>query len=284
MPLAYQVKPGFDLGKVDLARRLDDEESYQRQLRKLQVAMLQLQQIFRVEGRRGIIVLEGWDAAGKDGAIRRMTEKLDLRWLRVCPIGKPTAEEQGRHFLWRFWQLLPPPGHLAIFDRSWYGRVLVERVEGYATNEEWRRAYDEINGFEKLLVDDGVRLVKLFLHISPEEQLRRLAERIATPTKRWKINAEDFRNRARRADYLRALDDMFARTSTRAARWHVVPGEYKWFARVAVVKTAVEALGEGIALTPPPLDPDVAKAAARLLPREELAALGLLPKLGLSQK
>ena len=122
MPLAYQVKPGFDLGKVDLARRLDDEESYQRQLRKLQVAMLQLQQIFRVEGRRGIIVLEGWDAAGKDGAIRRMTEKLDLRWLRVCPIGKPTAEEQGRHFLWRFWQLLPPPGHLAIFDRSWYGR------------------------------------------------------------------------------------------------------------------------------------------------------------------
>ncbi len=284
MPLAYQVKPGFDLGKVDLARRLDDEESYQRQLRKLQVAMLQLQQIFRVEGRRGIIVLEGWDAAGKDGAIRRMTEKLDLRWLRVCPIGKPTAEEQGRHFLWRFWQLLPPPGHLAIFDRSWYGRVLVERVEGYATNEEWRRAYDEINGFEKLLVDDGVRLVKLFLHISPEEQLRRLAERIATPTKRWKINAEDFRNRARRADYLRALDDMFARTSTRAARWHVVPGEYKWFARVAVVKTTVEALGEGIELKPPPLDPDVAKAAARLLPREELAALGLLPKLGLSQK
>lgn len=284
MPLAYQVKPGFDLGKVDLARRLDDEESYQRQLRKLQVAMLQLQQIFRVEGRRGIIVLEGWDAAGKDGAIRRMTEKLDLRWLRVCPIGKPSPEEQGRHFLWRFWQLLPPPGHLAIFDRSWYGRVLVERVEGYATNEEWRRAYDEINGFEKLLVDDGVRLVKLFLHISPEEQLRRLAERIATPTKRWKINAEDFRNRARRADYLRALDDMFARTSTRAARWHVVPGEYKWFARVAVVKTTVEALGEGIELKPPPLDPDVAKAAARLLPREELAALGLLPKLGLSQK
>lgn len=284
MPLAYQVKRGFDLGKVDLARRLDDEDSYQRQLRKLQVAMLQLQQIFRVEGRRGIIVLEGWDAAGKDGAIRRMTEKLDLRWLRVCPIGKPTAEEQGRHFLWRFWQLLPPPGHLAIFDRSWYGRVLVERVEGYATNEEWRRAYDEINGFEKLLVDDGVRLVKLFLHISPEEQLRRLAERIATPTKRWKINAEDFRNRARREDYLRALDDMFARTSTGAARWHVVPGEYKWFARVAVVKTVVEALGEGIELKPPPLDPEVAKAAARLLPREELAALGLSQKLGLPEK
>ncbi len=278
MPLTYQVKPGFDLGKVDLARHLDDAESYQRQLRKLQIAMLQLQQIFRVEGRRGIIVLEGWDAAGKDGAIRRMTEKLDLRWLRVCPIGKPSPEEQGRHFLWRFWQLLPPPGHLAIFDRSWYGRVLVERVEGYATNQEWRRAYDEINGFEKLLVDDGVRLVKLFLHISPEEQLRRLAERIATPTKRWKINAEDFRNRARRADYLRALDDMFARTSTRAARWHVVPGEYKWFARVAVVKTAVEALGEGIELKPPPLDPEVAKAAARLLPREELAALGLPEK------
>ncbi|HEU0155770.1 MAG TPA: polyphosphate kinase [Stellaceae bacterium] len=278
MPLAYRVKRGFELGKVDLARRLDDEESYQRELRKLQVAMLQLQQIFRVERRRGIIVLEGWDAAGKDGAIRRMTEKLDLRWLRVCPIGKPSPEEQGRHFLWRFWQLLPPPGHLAIFDRSWYGRVLVERVEGYARQEEWRRGYDEINGFEKLLVDDGVRLVKLFLHISPAEQLRRLAERIATPTKRWKINAEDFRNRARHADYLRAVDDMFARTSTGVARWHVVPGEYKWFARIAVLKTAVEALADGIELKPPPLDPEIAKAAARLLPRHEFAALGLPEK------
>jgi polyphosphate kinase 2 (PPK2 family) len=214
MPLAQQVKRGFELGKVDLGQRLQDEESYQLQLRKLQIAMLQLQQIYRAEGRRGIVALEGWDAAGKDGAIRRMTEKLDLRWLRVCPIGKPSPDERGRHFLWRFWQMPPPPGHLAIFDRSWYGRVLVERVEGYATTDEWQRAYDEINGFEKLLVDDGVRLVKLFLHISAEEQLRRFAERIAIPIKRWKINTEDFRNRAPRG---------LSRSARRHVRPHLPP-------------------------------------------------------------
>lgn len=180
MPLAQQVKRGFELGKVDLGQRLQDEESYQLQLRKLQIAMLQLQQIYRAEGRRGIVALEGWDAAGKDGAIRRMTEKLDLRWLRVCPIGKPSPDERGRHFLWRFWQMPPPPGHLAIFDRS----------------------------------DDGVRLVKLFLHISAEEQLRRFAERIAIPIKRWKINTEDFRNRAPRG---------LSRSARRHVRPHLPP-------------------------------------------------------------
>jgi polyphosphate kinase 2 (PPK2 family) len=275
MPLVAEVKRGFELADIDLDRHIDDKASYERRLGELQVALLKLQQIYRAEGRRGIVVLEGWDAAGKDGAIRRMTEKLDLRWLRVCPIGKPSAEEQGRHFLWRFWQLLPPPGHIAIFDRSWYGRVLVERIEGYAREEEWRRAYDEINGFEKMLIDDGARLVKLFLHISAEEQLRRFAERIATPVKRWKLNPEDLRNRARRPDYLKALDDMFARTSTKTARWQVVPADYKWFARVAVAETVTRALAEGVELTPPPLDPEIAKTAARLLPRAEVEALGL---------
>ena len=275
MPLVAEVKRGFELADIDLSRHFDDKASYERRLGELQVAMLELQQIYRAEGRRGIVVLEGWDAAGKDGAIRRMTEKLDLRWLRVCPIGKPSAAEQGRHFLWRFWRLLPPPGHIAIFDRSWYGRVLVERVEGYAREEEWRRAYDEINRFEKMLIDDGARLVKLFLHISAEEQLRRFAERIATPVKRWKLNSEDLRNRARRPDYLKALGDMFARTSTRIARWQVVPADYKWFARVAVAETVAEALAEGVELAPPPLDPEIAKTAARLLPRAEVEALGL---------
>ena len=144
-----------------------------------------------------------------------------------------------------------------------------------ARPKEWRRAYDEINGFEKMLVDDGVRLVKLFLHISDEEQLRRFRERITTPTKHWKISAEDIRNRSRRRDYLAALDDMLARTSTAAAPWHVIPAEYKWFARVAVAKTVVKALGKGLALGPPPLDPEVAKAAADLVSRKEMAALGL---------
>jgi polyphosphate kinase 2 (PPK2 family) len=241
----------------------------------LQIAMLELEQIYRVERRRGIIALEGWDASGKSGAIQRLTEKLDPRWVHVWSIGPPSPEEQGRHYLWRFWQRLPPPGQIAIFDRTWYGRVLVERVEGLARPKEWRRAYDEINAFEKMLVDDGVRLVKLFLHISDMEQLRRFHERITTPTKHWKIGAEDIRNRAHRRDYLAALDDMFAQTSTAAAPWHVVPAEYKWFGRLAVAKTAVKALGKGLALGPPPLDPKVAKMAAEIMDPKEMAALGL---------
>ncbi len=277
MALATKVKPGFTLAGVDLDRRLEDAESYQRRLRKLQIALLEVEQIYRVEQRRGIIALEGWDAAGKGGAIQRLTEKLDPRWVRVWSIGRPSPEEQGRHYLWRFWQRLPPPGHIAIFDRSWYGRVLVERVEGFARREEWRRAYDEINSFEKMLVDDGVRLVKLFLHISDEEQLRRFHERITTPTKRWKMTAEDIRNRARRRDYLEALDEMFARTATAAAPWHVVAAEYKWFARVAVAKTVVRTLGRGIALGPPALDPEVAETAAKILGAQEIAALDLPP-------
>ena len=275
MTSAVKVKPGFALAELDLERRLADEASYRQNLGKLQIAMLELEQIYRVERRRGIIALEGWDASDKSGAIQRLVEKLDPRWVDVWSIGRPGRDEQGRHYLWRFWQRLPPPGQIAIFDRTWYGRVLVERVEGLARPKEWRRAYDEINGFEKMLVDDGVRLVKLFLHISDEEQLRRFRERITTPTKHWKISAEDIRNRSRRRDYLAALDDMLARTSTAAAPWHVIPAEYKWFARVAVAKTVVKALGKGLALGPPPLDPEVAKAAADLVSRKEMAALGL---------
>jgi AMP-polyphosphate phosphotransferase len=275
MASAVKVKSGFRLAEVELDRRLPDEASYLQKLRKLQLAMLELEEIFRVERRRGIIALEGWDASGKSGAIQRLIEKLDPRWVEVWPIGPPSPEEQGRHYLWRFWQRLPPPGQIAIFDRTWYGRVLVERVEGLARPKEWRRAYDEINAFEKMLVDDGVRLVKLFLHISDEEQLRRFRERIATPTKHWKISPEDIRNRAHRRDYLAALDDMFELTSTAMAPWHVVPAEYKWFARVALAKTVVKALGKGITLGPPALDPAVVKAAAQILGRKEMSALGL---------
>jgi len=275
MASAIKVKSGFRLAEVDLDRRLADETSYLQKLRKLQTAMLEIEEIYRVERRRAIVALEGWDAAGKSGAIGRLIEKLDPRWVQVWPIGRPIPDEQGRHYLWRFWQRLPPPGQIAIFDRTWYGRVLVERVEGLARPKEWRRAYDEINSFEKMLVDDGVRLVKLFMHISDAEQLRRFQERIATPTKHWKISAEDIRNRARRRDYLSALDDMFALTSTAAARWHVVPAEYKWFARVALAKTVVKALGKGLALGPPALDPEVAEAAAKILRPKEIAALGL---------
>ena len=275
MASAVKVKSGFRLAELALEQRLADEAGYLQKLRKLQVAMLELEEIYRVERRRGIIVLEGWDAAGKSGAIGRLIEKLDPRWVQVWPIGRPTADEQSRHYLWRFWQRLPLPGQIAIFDRSWYGRVLVERVEGLARPKEWRRAYDEINAFEKMLVDDGVRLVKLFMHISGEEQLRRFRERIATPAKHWKISAEDILNRARRSDYLTALDDMFAQTSTETAPWHVIPAEYKWFGRVAMAKTVVKALGRGLALGPPALDPAVVKAVAENLGRMERMALGL---------
>ena len=275
MASSVKVKPGFKLAELDLERRLADEASYQQKLRKSQIAMLELEEIYRVERRRGIIALEGCDASGKSGAIQRLIAKLDPRWVDVWSIGRPSPEEQGRHYLWRFWQRLPPPGQIAIFDRTWYGRVLVERVEGLARPKEWRRAYDEINAFEKMLADDGVRLVKLFLHISDEEQLRRFRERITTPTKHWKITPEDIRNRAQRRDYHAALDDMFARTSTADVPWHVVPAEYKWFARLAVAKTVVKALGKGIKLGPPPLDPDVVKAAESLS-RKEKAALGLV--------
>jgi len=248
MTSAIKVKSGFKLDRLDLERRLADETSYLQKLRKLQIAILELEEIYRVERRRGIIVLEGWDASGKSGAIQRLVERLDPRWVSVWPIGPPTPEEQGRHYLWRFWQRLPLPGQIVIFDRSWYGRVLVERVEALARPKEWRRAYDEINAFEKMLVDDGVRLVKLFMHISGEEQLRRFRERIVTPAKHWKISADDIRNRARRAEYLDALGDMFALTSTEAAPWHVVPAEFKWFARVAMARTVVRGLGKGAAL------------------------------------
>lgn len=275
MASAVKVKSGFTLARLNLDRRLKDEESYQHQLSKLQIAMLGLEQIYRVEGRRGIIAVEGWDASGKGGAIQRLTEKLDPRWVQVWPIGKPSPEEQGRHFLWRFWQRLPPPGNIAIFDRTWYGRVLVERVEALARPKEWRRAYDEINAFEKMLVDDGVRLVKLFLHVSDDEQLRRFRDRVITPTKHWKMTADDIRNRARRRDYLAALDDMFALTSTGVASWYVVPAEYKWFARIAVAKTAVKILAKGIAMEPRALDPEVARVATEFLGQEEIAALGL---------
>jgi AMP-polyphosphate phosphotransferase len=275
MASAVKVKPGFALAELDLDRRLKDETSYQQKLRKLQIAMLELEEIYRVERRRGVIALEGWDASGKSGAIQRLIEKLDPRWVQVWSIGRPNPEEQGRHYLWRFWQKLPLPGNITIFDRTWYGRVLVERVEALARPKEWRRAYDEINAFEKMLVDDGIRLVKLFLHMSDEEQLRRFRERVITPAKHWKMTVEDIRNRARRRDYLAALDDMFALTSTVTAPWYVVPAEYKWYARIAVATTAVKILAKGITVEPPALDPEVIRAAKEILSQQEIALIGL---------
>jgi polyphosphate kinase 2 (PPK2 family) len=232
------------LRDIDLSQEMPDKDTYEKELSRLQLRLLRLQQQHYHGNRRAIIVFEGWDASGKGGAIRRLTEKLDPRGLRVWPIGAPRPDEQGRHYLYRFWQKLPEPQTWAIFDRSWYGRVLVERVEKLCKPSEWKRAYDEINEFETMLVDDGAAVVKVFLHISKKEQLRRFEEREKNPYKRWKITKEDWRNRKKWSKYESAIDDMFKETSSRRAPWIPIAGERKWFARTAVCRAVADALEE----------------------------------------
>ncbi|MGB2221399.1 polyphosphate kinase 2 family protein [Neptunomonas sp.] len=240
---------------------LDDKADYKKQLKKWQTRLLHVQQAYYHQKRRCIIVMEGWDAAGKGGAIRRVTEKLDPRGFEVYPIAAPTKEEQGKHYLYRFQTKLPAPGEIAIFDRSWYGRVLVERIEKFATKAQWQRAYQEINEFERLLVDDNARIIKIFLHITPDEQHRRFTERLENPVKRWKLTPEDIRNRQRWGDYEKATLDMFNHTSTKAAPWNVVAANHKWYTRVEVLKTIVKAMEKDVDLTPPAVDPEVLELA-----------------------
>ncbi|MGQ9368860.1 polyphosphate kinase 2 family protein [Azospirillum sp. A39] len=251
----------LDMKSAHLANRTE----YDKRLAKLQKDLLRIQQTYWHEKRRAIIVFEGWDAAGKGGCIRRLTEPLDPRGFHVWPIAAPTAEEQGKHYLYRFWNKLPAPGTFAVFDRSWYGRVMVERIEGFATKAEWKRAYDEIVEFERMLTDDGVRIVKLFLHISADEQLNRFRERLVNPYKRWKLTEEDLRNRARWDDYIKAAEQMFDRTSVDAAPWHAIPANSKWFTRVHVLELVTAALKRGVDVAPPPIDAALAEAAAEVL-------------------
>jgi polyphosphate kinase 2 (PPK2 family) len=192
------------------------------------------------------VVLEGWDASGKGGALKRLVAKLDPRHVRVKQYSAPTPDELRHHWLWRFWPALPGWGGMAILDRSWYGRVLVERVEAFATEDEWRRAYDEINAFERTLTDEGMVLVKLWLHISDEEQLKRFEARSNDPLKAYKLTAEDWRNRGKRAEYCVAIEEMVERTSTGWAPWHLVEGDSKRFARLKVVETVIAAAEEGL--------------------------------------
>jgi polyphosphate kinase 2 (PPK2 family) len=222
--------------------RLHDKNDYEDRLKKYQLRMLRLQQHLYQKKRRAIVAFEGWDAAGKGGAIRRLTERLDPRGFHVWPIGAPRPDEQGRHYLWRFWERLPAPGEIAVFDRTWYGRVLVERIEGFAAKSEWKRAYGEINEFEKMLTDDGVPIVKIFLHITKDEQLRRFKEREHNPYKKWKIGPEDWRNRKRWSDYEVAIDDMFRKTSTQRAPWNALAANAKWYTRTEVLRTVVKTL------------------------------------------
>ncbi len=241
------------LDRVDLNRQLKDKDQYLSLLSELQDRMRRIQTSCYFNHNRVILVFEGWDASGKGGAIRRLREKLDPRGYRVRPIAKPESWEQGDHYLKRFWTKLPPPGAITIFDRSWYGRVLVERVEKLASDKAWNRAYREINDFEKLLTDDGVIIIKLFMHISQDEQLHRFAERLDNPDKNWKLTAEDLRNRERAVDYLEAYEDMLSKTDTDYAPWNIIEAEHKWFARTRVLSKVVNKLEDQLPARPPRL-------------------------------
>lgn len=230
----------------------------QQRLEHIQVAHI-------VHKRAAILVLEGWDAAGKGGIIKRMTAQWDPRFFEVMPISAPSENELAHHFLWRFWRRLPAKGHIAIFDRSWYGRVLVERVEGYASKAEWQRGYDEINDFENQQIDAGATIVKLFVHITQEKQDKELAERLDDPWKRWKTGPDDYRNRARRADYLDAIEDMFDKTSTKAVPWTVIDGNSRKAARIAALTTIAEQLEAKVPMVPPAIDPEFEKIARAAL-------------------
>jgi polyphosphate kinase 2 (PPK2 family) len=209
------------------------------------------------------VLFEGWDASGKGGAIKRLVDPLDPRHVRVAQFAAPTPDEKRHHFLWRFWPKLPGWGGMTVLDRSWYGRVLVERVEGFATKEQWKRAYREIVEFESTLAAEGTILVKFWLHLSPQEQLRRFERRRADPYKAWKLTDEDWRNREKRPQYEAALKDMLNRTDHPAASWHVIAAESKRWARVDVLRQVCQAAEDGLrtaGLDVPPMlapkDPD----------------------------
>lgn len=244
--------------------RVRDAADYEARLDALQLRLMQIQQAAMQSRERGIIVLEGWDAAGKGGLIRRLNARLDPRFIKVIPIAAPLPDEQARHYLYRFWQGLPLPGTITVFDRSWYGRVLVERVEKLILPAAWKRAYDEINEFESMLVDDGIRLVKLFLHISAEEQLRRFKDRLETPHKRWKLTMSDLRNLERRSDYERAINEMLEHCHTRDAPWDVIASDHKWWSRCRAMDRIVTVLGKGLSIKPPPADPKLARQLTAL--------------------
>ena len=238
------------------------EGDYDEALIELQERLAHIQAAYISKAKRAVIAIEGWDASGKGGTIRRLTGRWDPRFFEVWPIGAPTAEAKARHFLWRFWNKLPGSREINIFDRTWYGRVLVERVEGYCSETEWRRGYDEINEFEAQQKDSGTPIIKLFMHVTQEEQDERFRKRLENPWKRWKLTEDDFRNRAKRGEYLEAIQDMFARTDTRWAPWTAIDGNDKKAARIAALQHIADRLEEQVSMDPPDVDPEVADLAA----------------------
>jgi polyphosphate kinase 2 (PPK2 family) len=239
------------LDEVDLSQKLSRKEQDARlgaAQTRLEALRLQLAGLVG-DARLGppvLIMIEGWDASGKGGAIKRLVANLDNRHVRVAAFAAPNSDEKRHHFMWRFFPKLPGWGGVAIFDRTWYGRVLVERVEGFASEEEWRRGYDEIVGTERSLSAEGMILIKFWMHISDEEQLRRFERRQRKPLKRWKLTDEDWRNREKRPAYEEAVEEMFEKTDHPDGPWTIVPGDSKRFARVFVAETVNARIEEGM--------------------------------------
>ncbi len=230
------------LDQLDLDKKLESKDEYEELLEEYQFKLLKLQRKCVEKGLAVAVAYEGCDAAGKGGNIKRITESLDPRGYEVHPIGAPSPAEKSVHWLRRFWLRLPPRGRIGIFDRTWYGRVLVERVEKFAKKEEWQRAYREINEFERTLTDDGLVLVKFWIHISKKEQLDRFKKREKDPWKNWKLTEEDWRNREKWDAYIEALEEMFAKTDTEYAPWTIIEGNWKWWARIKALKTVVNSI------------------------------------------
>jgi AMP-polyphosphate phosphotransferase len=248
------------LDDLDLSAKLSKKEADAR-LEAAQVRLLALRLVLGgLVGERGIgppvcVLFEGWDASGKGGAIKRLVAQLDPRHVRVVQFAAPSYDEKRHHWLWRFWPVLPGWGGMTVLDRSWYGRVLVERVEKFATQEQWSRGYEEINDFERMLTAEGMILIKFFMHLSDEEQLKRFEAREGEPLKSWKLTDEDWRNRKKRKQYTAAIEDMLDRTDTAWAPWYLIEGDQKRWARVKVVETVNAALEAGMrahGIDPPP--------------------------------
>jgi polyphosphate:AMP phosphotransferase len=239
--MEHQPSPVNWLSGVDIKQTMSKKDYRQRR----EHAQGQLNQLCRQAKKKSVssvMAFEGWDAAGKGGAIRRILQALDPRTYRVIPIAAPTDEENAQHYLWRFWRHLPKAGNISIFDRSWYGRVLVERIEGFARPDEWQRAYKEINEFEQELAESGIMICKFWLHIDKDEQMRRFEERKKTRHKAWKLTDEDWRNREKWDLYEAAVNDMIQHTNTPHAPWTIVPANDKYIARIQVLDTACEHL------------------------------------------
>jgi polyphosphate kinase 2 (PPK2 family) len=235
------------LNALDMTLTLS-AEAYKKKLGENQLTLRSLAYQLYEQKRSLVVIFEGWDAAGKGGAIKRLTERLDPRGYEVLPIAAPSGDDRTHHYLWRFWRRLRPPDEkqIQIFDRSWYGRVLVERIEGFCSEPAWRRAYREINEFENLLIDQGMLLAKFWIHIDSQEQLRRFEGRQQDPYKSWKLTDEDWRNRQKWDQYEQAVEEMLLKTSTLSAPWTVVEGNDKNYARVKVLETLVELLEKGL--------------------------------------